>query len=359
MNWRAVWAIARKDIVDAVKNAYLLIGLVMPVALSLLFRLIFPSQESLSTLTVAVYDPGASHLVAGLQEISSVQVKIVSVDSPEALPEAVKKNVVGGLLVPVGFDAAVAAGQQPELQVYLNRGSGGGALDAFQRMVERQAWALVGRAFPVRMVLTEVAANGTHNLADFNMNQYLLSMLMVMSLAMTGAFVVPTLMVEEKERHTLEALLVSPAGAPEVALGKAIVGMVYSGLGAGVLLVLNKGFQGVWPLTVLAVLLGALFTVLLGLLMGSLFRTTTEVNTWSGIVLLAMIMPSWSSVLPMPRPLDVLNRAIPTYYLVRSLEAAQAGGAAIAGAWGNLAVLAACAVLAFVGVVWRLRQEQR
>ncbi len=41
MNWRVVLAIARKDIVDAFNNRYILFTLVMPIGISLLFRLAF------------------------------------------------------------------------------------------------------------------------------------------------------------------------------------------------------------------------------------------------------------------------------------------------------------------------------
>ena len=65
MNWRAVLAITRKDVVDAVKNLYILFGLVLPIGLSLLFSLAFPGPDELATLTVAVHDPGGSRLVTG------------------------------------------------------------------------------------------------------------------------------------------------------------------------------------------------------------------------------------------------------------------------------------------------------
>ncbi|MGQ9555214.1 MAG: ABC transporter permease [Anaerolineae bacterium] len=354
MNWRAIWAIARKDIVDAVKNMYILFGLVLPIGLSFLMRLAFPVGGEERILTVAVYDPGGSRFVAGLQVLPEVQ--LLTVASAEELPEVVKVKATGGLAVPVGFDEAVQAGHQPELTVYVNSRRGGGELAAFGSLVQQQVWALVEQEMPARIVRIPVAS-GPGIGDDFRLDRYLLVLLVVMALAMTGTFVVPMLLVEEKERHTLEALLVSPAGPPEVAVGKAIVGLVYSTLVAAVLVALNRGWEGDWPVTELALLLGALFLVLVGLLMGGFFHSVTQVNTWSSIVMLITMLPSWLTVVQIPVPLEVLFRLIPTHYLAQAMGLALAGDASPARVWGNLAVLLASTVIAFAAVVWRLRRE--
>src|SRR4030042_1156717 len=101
----------------------------------------------------------------------------------------------------------------------------------------------------------------------FRMDSYLLVMFLVMSLTMTGSFVVPLLMVEEKEKHTMEFLLVSPVTPAEIAVGKAFTGLAYSGLGAAILIALNHGWSGNWPLTILTVFIGSFFLVSVGLLM--------------------------------------------------------------------------------------------
>ncbi len=357
MKWRAITAIARKDIVDAVRNMHLLFALLLPVGLSLLFSLAFPGPDQLGTLTVAVYDPGGSRLVAALRTLP--QVRLLDIASSEELPAVAAGKAVGGLAVPAGFDAAVAAGQQPELKVYLNSRRGGGERAAFQRLVERQVWALARQEIPAHIV--ESSVGGPLAIAGQGQqafDSYFLVMLLVMSLAMTGTYMVPVLLVEEKEKHTLETLLVSPAGEAEVVAGKAIAGLVYSLLIAGVLLVLNRGWMGAWPLTALAVLVGGLFVVAVGLLLGGLFRNMAQVNTWSSIVMLLLLFPSWLTIVQVPAPLEMAFRLIPTHYLAQALGWAAAGGASPGRVWGNLAVLAACAVVTLAVVVWRLRREE-
>jgi len=355
MKWRAIWVIARKDIVDAIRNLYILFGLVLPIGVSLLFRLLFSNLGELGTLTIAVHDPGGSHVVAELREMS--EVRLLEVNSLEQLSEKVEKEAVGGLALPLGFDVDVAAGERPELTVYVNTRRGGGERFAFQTLVERKLWTLDGRESPVRTTFVNVSRpGGTKDPVEFDFERYLLVVALVMALAMVGSFVVPTLLVEEKEKHTLDALLVSPASPADVVASKALTGLVHSMLTTGVLIVMNRGWQGNWPVTVVAILLGALFMVMVGLLMGGLFHTTAQVNTWSSIVMLALTMPSWFTILPVPALLQTALRLNPTHYVVEALSLSLAGEASLTRVGGHLAVLAGSVVLIFIAVVWTLRR---
>jgi ABC-2 type transport system permease protein len=358
MKWRVILAIARKDIVDAVKNLYILGGIVMPIVISLLLRLVFPSADESNAFTIAVHDPDGSRMVAELRALP--QVELLEVASGDRLAKEVEENAVGGLAMPSGFDAAVEAGEQPELTVYLNQRRVGYERLAFRRLVEQQVWALAGREFPARIIWTNVAASAeTRERDEINFNHYLLTMFLVMALSTTGAFVVPLLLVEEKEKQTLQVLLVSPATPTEVVVGKALAGLFYSLLTAGVLIGMNRGWAGDWPVTILVLLLGSLFLIAVGLLVGGLLRTTMQVNTWASIVMLALMSPSWFTIVSLPAPVDVALRLTPTYYLTQALGLALAGEASLARVGGHLAILLGSVIVAFAAVVWMLRREER
>ncbi len=358
MRWRIVRAIARKDIVDGIKNLYILFSLLLPIGLSLLFRLIFPGMDKIVTLTVAIYDPGGSRLATGLRE--SPQVRLIEALSAQQVEDEVENKAIGGIVVPENLDTAIESGERLTLTVYLNARRGGGELLAFQRLVEQQVWALMDTEFPVHIVWTDVGASpGVRSQGEFNFGRYMLIVMVVMALSMSGTFVVPLLLVEEKEKHTLQALLLSPARPAEVTAGKALTGLVYALLIAGVLVGLNRGWVGNWPVTVLALLLGSLFMIAVGLLVGGLFRTTMQVNTWSSFIMLTLMSPSWLTVLNPPAPLEIAFRLIPTYYLVEALQLALAGAASPARVGPHLAVLAGSTLVVFAVVAWTLRREER
>lgn len=348
-------AIARKDISDAIRNMYILFAVLLPIGLSLLFGWIIPSNGNSPTLDVVVYDPGSSQFVAQLR--TQPNVNVISAASPEDAQQRVKQDAIGALILPANFDSAIAAKQQPELEVYFNSNAGGGGLTAFRQLIETQVWGLVGQSLPAKIVLHDVNQPAGDPLSSGSISASLLVMILIMSLAMAGAFVVPTLLVEEKERRTLLALQVSPAGPADIIAGKALAGMFYALIAALIILTLNEGWQGQWPLTLLVVVLGALFIILIGLLMGSWFSTTNQVNTWSSIIMLLLLIPSWGGMLQLPASLEAIFQFIPTYHLGEVIGLAIGHQAT----WDNVAlslfVLSFSIVVAFALVVWRIQRE--
>jgi ABC-2 type transport system permease protein len=359
MNGRIILAIAQKDIRDGIKNRYLLVGLILPVGMSLLFRVLFSGASDVATPTLAVYDPGGSRLTAQLQALP--QINLLKVDSLTQLETQVRNAgmSVGGIAIPPSFDQDIASGTQPEITVYLNMQKNATQLAALRQLISDQVWALNPAAEPARIHWSDVApSQGSSASAAFRVELYLLVLFLVMSLTMTGAFVVPLLLVEEKDKHTMEFLLVSPATPAEVVTGKAITGLVYSAIGAGTMLVLNNGWTGNWPMTFLAVLLGALFMVAVGLLMGSVFQTMMQVNTWSSIIMLIILAPTWFTVFQLPPILNTIVRLIPTYYMADLLNLSLSNMVTLSAGATDIGVLLASLILIFGLVIWILRRQE-
>lgn len=355
MNSSVIAAIARKDIVDAIRNRYLLVALLTPLFVALLFRVLMPGIDAMKQLTIVVHDPGESRLVAKLRD--SPQVTLVKASSAEAVPSEVENSKAnGGLAIPPNFDADVAAGKQPQLAAYINHKKGVIEQATLRQFLERHVLSLVEQPVPARLNWIDVAKDPGAAKPGLNLNQMMLPLLLLLTFAMTGALVVPLLLVEEKEKRTLDFLLTSPAKLTEIITGKALTGVVYSLLIVGVLLAINYKLIGNWPLTLLTVLIGLLFVVAIGLFMGSLFQNTMQVNTWASLVLMVLLAPSF----PLPGLQNTLEtglRLIPTYYFVEALRLALAGTPS-ARIWGHLAVVLGCTVLAFFAATWGLRRQQ-
>jgi ABC-type multidrug transport system permease subunit len=113
--------------------------------------------------------------------------------------------------------------------------------------------------------------------------------------------------------------LSSPASLNEIIAGKALTGVVYTLLIAGLLLGINRQFIQNWSLTLLTIVLGLLFVVGVGLVIGSLLKNTMQVNTWASIVLIVLLAPSFPSI-GITAWFDKAMRVIPTYYLSEALK---------------------------------------
>jgi ABC-2 type transport system permease protein len=360
MNGRVVLSIVKKDMVDAIKNYYLLFTMILPIGMSLMFQLIFPNEQEMGQLKIAIYDPENSRLVGLIQAYEGIEV--VSVLSAEDVIERVRddKTITGGLVIPAGFDAALDAGAKPHVRAYIKPDASSIQQAIFRGMVTDQAWLLVRQEFPIQLTWGDEEFVGSDGLTmSFNVDVYLLMVVLMMALSMVGSFVVPYLVVEEKEKHTLEALLVAPGGPVDVAAGKAIVGLIYSLLTGIILLVLNNGFAGQWPVTLLAAFLGAMFLVGLGLLMGTAFKTMSQVNIFSSVVMLSMLLPSWVSIFTLPEPLMAAIQLVPTFYVSKIATLALASKATLGNIAPGLSALGISIVIAYAAVVWLLRRERK
>ena len=355
MNFRVAAAITRKDVVDAIRNRYLLTALITPLFVALLFRVLLPGDNPRNLLGVVVHDSDNSALVAELRNIP--QMNVIQAGSAAAVESEIeKRKAIGGLVVPSNFDADVTAARQPELTVYVNNKKNVFEQAAFRRLLNQQVRLLVKHPEPARLVWIDVDKEANEqSRGGVGLGQMMLPLLLIMTLGMVGAMVVPLLLVEEKEKRTLDFLLVSPASLKEIVAGKAMTGVAYTLLIAGLLLVINRQLVGSWLMTSLSILLGLVFVVGIGLFMGSLLNTTMQVNTWASSVLIVLLAPSFPS-LALPAAVETAMRLIPTYYVTEALKLSLAGSAP-ARIWGHLAVVLGCSVVAFFAAVWALRHR--
>ena len=355
MNLRLVSAIAQKDVVDAIRHRYLLTALVTPLFVALLFRVLLPGGADNKLLTVVVHDAGGSGLASELRQ--TPQISVVQANSADATAGEVERvKAIGGLVVPAGFDADLAANKQPELTVYVNNEKTVFEQAAFRRLLDKLVRSVAKQPEPARLVWVDVDKE-TDNKAPggTRLDQMLLPLLLILTFGMTGAFVVPLLIVEEKEKRTLDFLLSSPASLKEIIAGKALTGVVYTLLIAGLLLGINRQSIQNWSMTLLTILVGLLFVVGVGLVIGSVLKNTMQVNTWASLVLILLIAPSFPSI-GLTGWFDKAMRLIPTYYLSEALKLSMAGTIS-SQLWLYLAVLLVCTVIVFFAAAWALHRR--
>jgi ABC-2 type transport system permease protein len=240
MNVNVISAITRKDLIDAIRHRYMLTALVTPLLVALLFRVMLPSLSGGKLLTVVVHDAGGSGLVTELR--NTPQIGVVEVSSADATAREVEtRKAIGGLVVPANFDSDIAAGKQPELIVYVNNRKTPFEQAALRQMLDRMVRAFAKQPEPARLTWVDLDKDPKEQFSvRAGLDQILLPLLLILTFGMTGAFIVPLLIVEEKEKRTLDFLLSSPASLKDIVAGKALTGVAYTLLIAGLLLGLNR-----------------------------------------------------------------------------------------------------------------------
>jgi ABC-2 type transport system permease protein len=357
---RIVWAIAAKDIADAVKNKTFL-SIIIGMAMLMLSTQAFPFLIGLSAKpSLIVYDAGGSSggdsgVLTKLREDG--RYRLIEVDSAEELEGALVSAdaEVLGLIVPAGVDPALAAGNELELDGYV-AWSRRSAADELRSDLEATLRELLGQPVSVN-----VAGHIVYPPPEGGGSAGMVAIVLVLILTITGGFLVPYLMLEEKQTHTLDALLVSPASIRHIVAGKALAGLAYCLVAAAVVLAFHWSMVVRWEVAIVATLCGAVLTVGLGLLLGSLFENAQQTSLLMGLPALVLILPVVLAAVgaSLPDPLAGLLPWTPTVALGKAYLVSFSGAATLARALGDLAIVLAWAVPIYGVVVWLVRRSDR
>jgi ABC-type Na+ efflux pump permease subunit len=356
---RIIWAIAAKDIIDAIKNKAI-ITVVLGMATMMLSAQAFPFLLKLSaTPRAVVYDAGRprdgiSRLVSAMAEDGTY--RLTEVDSQQAMKDVLLdlNAEVLGLIIPAGFEQTLESETEGKLQGYVvwARRSAAGELAG---EMERHLEALLQK--PVHV---EIEGNLVFPPPDRTGSQGMIAVVLALVLVTTGGFLVPYLIFEEKQTHTMDALLVSPARAADITIGKALAGIVYCLTAMAVVLAFNFSSVVSWGVAIMAVLVGALFAVGVGLLLGSIFETAQQVGAWAIIPILLLMVPLMLATLGnLPPVLESLLPWMPTIGLGNLFLLSFSGSATLARVLPGLALVVGWALPLYAAVIWNVRRSDK
>jgi ABC-type Na+ efflux pump permease subunit len=354
---RIIWAIAAKDIVDAVKNKALL-QTVITVFVMIAFYKALPLLSGLSGVPqVSVYDAGNSALALDLQDSSTVEARRVSSLHEMELFVAMGGTPELGLAIPAGFDASVAAGGPLVLDAYVQHWVNDAAAEKLADRVQAEVASLVGKPVKLNLdghwVYPTLESMGPHSWASLSM---------IMMLLMIGLGMTPQLMIEEKRAHTLDALLVSPASSGQVVLGKAIAGMAYCLACAVVVLAFYAGLIVQWPFAILAACCGSLVAVAIGLWLGLTVEVLQSLRMWTLTIIVPLfLLPVVASFMAMdlPRVVNAVVRWFPSVAASRLFIMSMSNRAPLAEYGPDLALILVPTAIALAAVAWRVRRSDR
>jgi ABC-2 type transport system permease protein len=355
---RIIWAIAVKDIVDALKNKTTL-SVMLGVALLMLGNQALPLILSLEeTPTALVYDPGESQWVAKLRERE--QLDLIPVTSQETLKTTIQESSQEGLIglvIPINFDQTVDLNEEIQIEAYSVYWADPEEVTQVANQFEAQMSDIAGINMHINL-----EGNALYPQPDSGGRPFMLAMSLVVVIITISSIIVPYTMIEEKEIHTMDALLVSPASHSEIVIGKAIAGMVFGVVAAGVVFAFNRALVVHWELAIIATLCGTLMSVGIGLLLGTLFENVQNLAIWSGLPLLVLLVPLFLSEMISSRWPGVIQGIIswiPSVSLSRAFLISFSADPPVGQYFLNLGVVLGFAILFLAAVVWVVRRYDR
>jgi len=353
-NVRIMGAIAAKDIVDAIKNKTTL-SILLGIGFMMLLGMVLPLLLGLRATPVAViYDPGRSTLIRGLA--ARPEFRLYLVTSQTELEETVagSPELLLGLVIPPGFQPAEGSGGELTLEGYVSHRADPAKtaerVAFFEAELSKASW---------QTIHINVAGHTVYPTSSLEGQPFLMAVNTTVLILVVGMILAPYLLIEEKETRTLEALLVSPARFGQVVAGKALAGGFYCLCAAVVIGLFNAPWIVHWELAVLALCLGALFAVAVGLLLGAICDTPTTLSLWMGLLLLLLVVPTLLMRLTnahLPEFVRLILPWMPSVAMSELVGLAMVGSVPAGAVWPNVGILVMESLALYAVVGWRVRQ---
>jgi ABC-type Na+ efflux pump permease subunit len=361
VNFGRVNAIYRKDLRDAMRDSRLIIAVLMPLLIGLLYSFMF-KDDTKPTAKLGVVASAATQLPAALQAATkaAMTLKVQSFADQAALTKGVRdENVDVGLVIPAGFDGALKAGAAPKLTVILPASPSFGG-DFAAAMLERVTQSLAGQAPAAniaRVMLPPETGTADSAFTELGARKIFVLVAVILMLAMIAVYALPAVLTEETEKRTIEALTLIASDA-EVIVAKSLFGLTYCVISVPLMLAITRVVPENMALFLLDIVLTSVTLVGLGLLLGGLMKTQTQLNTWSTVALIPLILPAVIVGLPVPGWVETIVAVIPTAQTMRLGVNALAGRRLFGAEWLSVAIILAWSVVGYGLVWWRLLRRE-
>jgi ABC-2 type transport system permease protein len=352
-----IGSIAAKDILDAIKNRLVIYQIIaLSIILISIKGLGLIIEEP--TTQVIIFDPGGSNLSRMIEE--SQDFNGYQAESLEELQQSINNMGFGlgaelGLEIPPGFDSQLESSEQPVLKGYVSWANRNKAAQIRSGM---EAALLELTGVPI---LISLEGNIITPPAEIGLLVGIVTIFAITIILTIGIILVPSLMIEEKQEHTLDALLVSPASIGQVVAGKALAGTFY--ILVTTLIVYLIYWSGVynWGVTALFVIGAILFAVSVGLLFGVLFDRQSEMTGWLSLALVLISGTVFIELinLDIPAFLDQILPWLPPVALARIFWASYSSQVDYQQVFASFGVVVFVAGMIFGFIVWKIKQLDR
>lgn len=345
MNFRRIWAIVRKDLLEALRNKTILVAVFLPLAASLSLAVIDNPQKP-QRLDLGITGPNSYplqvYLVASMDEMLRVT-HYADIDKGK---QAVTRGKIDALVM-----HNQPHSQPGDFTVYID-GSNPATQLAIKEILEPALTAYLGRA-PQPAIDLVIMNQG-------RASQALIPLWLTITTVMVGVMILSGSFAEEKEKGTLDNIRISPATHGEILISKGISGILLILLVSVIMLALNGvelpqqfGHIGLG----LLLLLGAIIFTAIGLLIGLSTKTQSAARAISTVVYFPLIFPALAS--DISPATGKFAAFLPSFYLYRGLKESLQFAASLSTLKPDLVGLGVFAVITSGATLWGYRQVLR
>ena len=348
MNIRRVFILLGKELRHGSRNFIFVFAVVIPIVLTLVISLLFGTIFS-GKPKLGINDQGNSQLASLLVDTDALLTSEYSTE--DNLRSAVESGGVDfGIVIPQEFDSTLLNDEQAELNAYLwgesllkNRA----AIATTLVVVVRE---MIGQEVPVEILTTSLGDGD-----DIPWEKRLFPFIVFMAIFMGGSMVPATSLVDEKQKRTIKALVITPTTYGDVYISKGAFGFLVSIFVAILVLFLNRAF-GNQPFLLSGVLaLSAVMAAALGVLLGAFIK---DINTLFAVIKgMGLLLYAPLFIYIFPTIPEWVGRIFPTYYMIGPIMDISQRDASWSQVAADIYILIGLIALLIVILGWVARRE--
>jgi ABC-2 type transport system permease protein len=371
-----VWAVARKEFIQIVRDRRTLaLVLVMPAIQLLMFG--YAINTTVDHIPTVVYDPVqdsvSREFVAALQNSGYFDIRRASLDPLDVRQAVDRGDAKAGVVLSADFSRDIEAGRPAQVQLVIDGSdpnyaqtalfaAGSIALargsDALARRLER-----LGVTVATGTAAIDLRPTVLYNPAMSSV-VFMIPGLIGLILQFQTLLLTTFALVRERERGTLEQLLVSPIRPWELMAGKLLPYTILAFANVSVALLVGVlwfkvEYAGSLPLFFLLSLLFLVSSLGSGLFISTISETQGQATQAAlffqlpAIILSGFVFPREA----MPQPLQDFGALVPLTYYLRSLRGIMVKGIGVESLWGDIWPLAVLGAGVFILSALRFRKQ--
>lgn len=350
MSLKRSWYVFGRELKLSPRSPLVFFAIAMPLIITFLISSVFGSLFEANP-RLGIVDDGNSDVTAAALQLEGVDAAIIP-DAETLRGKVESHDLDAGLVLPASFDADLEAGAQPDLEFYVS----GSSLASNRVILAVTTTDLVrgisGEEPPVAVVVTPVGDQDYVPIGD-----RLLPTMVFYAVMIAALFLPAASLVDEREKRTLDAVLVTPTRMSDVLVGKGAFAVLLAVIMGLATLALNGAFVGQFWTMALILFIGSVMMALVGMALGLWARDITTMYTTikaGGILIFLPVIFVLFPGLPQWIP-----KLVPTYYFLQPIYDIAIRGYSFADVVPDLLIAVVFCIVLFPLVAWVARWSER
>jgi ABC-2 type transport system permease protein len=342
MNWRVFRALVAKDFVLFFRNRFFALISVLGLVFYVAIFYVMPSSVD-EVLEIALYTPHSSLRLEQVGNAAGLASEVFS--SEEALKAAISEGrYPAGIVLPDDLFDRIAVGQPGRVEVFFASSVSEELENAVTAIIREAAYLQSGQILPLE-ITREILGKDMVGMQIAPRDRLL--PLIGVFIILTETLGLSSLISEEVEGRTVQALLITPLTVESFFLAKGFTGVSLA-FGQVALFMVATGGLSQQPLLILVtLLLGSILVTGIGFLLASLGKDLMSVMAWGIPILIILSVPAFGVMFP--GTISDWVKIIPSFYLVDTVHQAANLGSRWVDLGGNLLLLLAFDIV-FIGL---------